>query len=214
MRHRRAQIDEAIIETFKPLEIWNPQLAYKAKARRLYQGLSYLALVDIPAPVNVETRPNLPPPEDTDRWLQVSSDTDPVLFGFKTVIRQFTPWISLKKQGAIPALMLVPGDNGSKPNSPAAGFIDERYPVNVQIVLEEERPAVGQDPYFLIDQVSDAHYSVEKQWKSNHILSVEDVQAEGTRIEGWRNSEEHLYPILIVQFRIIVVHRYRATSAV
>ena len=220
MKHRRAQIDDAIIETFKPLEKWNPTLTYKQGDRRLYYDAAYNppdprrlceweALVEIDPKTEPYADPKAGP---DDRWLLINKD--PMLFGFKTVQRQYTPWTSLKKQDAIPALMLVPGDQGSKPDAPATGFIDERYPVNVQVVLEEARAQQGKTPYFLIDQVSDAHYSIEKQWKGNHILSVAGVQRDGTQIEGWRCSEENLYAILIVQFRIIVVHRYRWTESV
>ena len=221
MKHRRAQIDDAIIETFKPLEVWNPQIAYKTGDRRLYkaEGAAEYSSYEVLPGVTIgrHTGSGLNPAPDSERgrtqWVKVDAPL-PALFGFKTVQKQYTPWTALVEQDAVPTLQLVPGDRGSKPDSPAIGFTDERYPVELMAVLREVRSKTGNIDYSLIDQVSDVHYSVERQFKANHVMGVEGVLQDGTKIEGWRNSEEKLYPVLIIQFRIMIVHRYRSTSSV
>ena len=130
-------------------------------------------------------------------------------FQFKTVQKQFMHWTALEKQGAIPALMLMMADKGGKPDADAVGFIDERYPLSVIAVLKEERGGP-----IIIDQASDMHYSVESLVNANKTLGVEGVQPEHTKIEDWRVSEESLFPILIIKFRLMVVHRYHATESV
>ena len=130
-------------------------------------------------------------------------------FQFKTVQKQYMHWTSLEKQGAIPALMLMMGDKGGKPDADAVGFIDERYPLSVIAVLKEERGGP-----IIIDQASDMHYSVESLVNANKTLGVEGVQPEHTKLEDWRVSEESLFPILIIKFRLMVVHRYHATESV
>ena len=130
-------------------------------------------------------------------------------FQFKTVQKQYMHWTSLEKQGAIPALMLMMGDKGGKPDSDVVGFIDERYPLSIITVLKEEREGP-----IIIDQASDMHYSVESLVNANKTLGVEGVQPEWTKIEDWRVSEESLFPILIIKFRLMVVHRYHATESV
>lgn len=130
-------------------------------------------------------------------------------FAFKTVQKQYVHWTSLEKQEAIPALMLMSADHGLKPDSDVVGFIDERYPVSLIAVLKETRTSK-----IIIDQVSDMQYSVESLFNRNRSLGVEGVVGEQTKIEGWRNSEESLFPVLIVKFRLMVVHRYHATESV
>ena len=130
-------------------------------------------------------------------------------FQFKTVQKQYMHWTSLEKQGAVPALMLMYGDKGAKPDSEVVGFIDERYPLSVIAVLKEERGG-----RIIIDQASDMHYSVEALVNANKTLGVEGVQSEHTKIEDWRVSEESLFPVLIIKFRLMVVHRYHATESV
>ena len=131
-------------------------------------------------------------------------------FQFKAVQKQYMHWTSLEKQGALPALMLMMGDKGGKPDADAVGFIDERYPLSVIAVLKEER---GGGP-IIIDQASDMHYAVESLVNANKTLGVEGVQPEHTKLEDWRVSEESLFPILIIKFRLMVVHRYHATESV
>ena len=130
-------------------------------------------------------------------------------FQFKTVQKQYMHWTSLEKQGAIPALMLMMGDKGGKPDSEVTGFIDERYPLSLIAVLKEERGGP-----IIIDQGSDMHYSVESLVNANKTLGVEGVQPEHTKLEDWRVSEESLFPIMIIKFRLMVVHRYHATESV
>ena len=131
-------------------------------------------------------------------------------FQFKTVQKQYVHWTSLKKQGAIPALMLMTADNRSKPDSDAVGFIDERYPVSLIAVLEETRTSKKT----IIDQASDMEYAIESIINRNRSLGVEGVLPEETKIEGSRNSEEALFPVLVVKFRLMVVHRYHYTESV
>ena len=130
-------------------------------------------------------------------------------FAFKTVQKQYVHWTSLEKQEAIPALMLMSADHGLKPDSDVVGFIDERYPVSLIAVLKETRTSKH-----IIDQVSDMQYSVESLFNRNRSLGVAGVVPGDTKIEGWRNSEESLFPVLIVKFRLMVVHRYHATESV
>lgn len=130
-------------------------------------------------------------------------------FQFKTVQKQYMHWTSLEKQGAIPALMLMYADKGAKPDSAVVGFIDERYPLSLVAVLKEERGGP-----IIIDQASDMHYSVESLVNANKGLGVEGVQSEWTKIEDWRVSEESLFPVLIIKFRLMVVHRYHHTASV
>lgn len=130
-------------------------------------------------------------------------------FQFKTVQKQYMHWTSLEKQGAIPALMLMYADKGAKPDAEVVGFIDERYPISVIVVLKEERGGP-----IIIDQSSDMHYAVESLVNANKTLGVEGVQPEHTKLEDWRVSEESLFPILIIKFRLMVVHRYHATESV
>lgn len=159
MKHRRAQIVDAVANIFEPLE---------------------------------------QPPE-------VSG----LPFQFKTVQKQYVHWTNLEKQGAIPALMLMTADGGLKPDSDVIGFTDERYPVSLIAVLKETRTSK-----ILIDQASDMQYSVESLFNRNRSLGVAGVVPEDTKIEGWRNSEESLFPVLIMKFRLMVVHRYHATESV
>lgn len=130
-------------------------------------------------------------------------------FRFKTVQKQYMHWTSLEKQGAIPALLLMYADKGAKLDAPAVGFIDEHYPLSVVTVLKEARGG-----RIVIDQASDMHYSVEALVNANKTLGVEGVQSEHTKIEGWGVSPKSLFPILIIEFRLMVVHRYHATESV
>ena len=136
--------------------------------------------------------------------LRQTQDVSQYPFQFKTVQKRYMHWTALQKQGAVPALVLMPADFGAKPDSDVSGFIDERYPLNANVVLEEKRGGTS-----IIDQASDAQTAVEGIFNKKAWLSVAGVLDEGTRIEGWRNSEESLFPVLVMQFRIIVVHRYR-----
>ena len=127
----------------------------------------------------------------------------------KTVQKEYAYWTALDKQGAIPALLVRTGDNGSAPDSEAVGFIDERYPVSVIAVMKETRTTKS-----ITDQASDMHYSLGALINANRHLGVAGVLPERTRIEGWRNSEESLFPFLVIRFRLMVVHRYHATESV
>ena len=250
--HRRARIDDAIVELFRPLMAWNGWQPYWGESvkngkeniaektgdmplytgvRRIYDGRIYETVENIepPDPNNPDAVPNAPPDKAVNEdgvklWnslmeyprtdlLPGAVSEEPSLFKFETVQKQYVPWTLLKNQDALPALMLAPGDNGLKPDSQAVGFIDERYPVSVIAVLEETEQDIEARNY-LIDQASDMQYSIETLFNQNRSLGVQGVLAEDTRIEGWRNSEESLYPILIVKFRVVVVHRYYATQSV
>ena len=234
--HRRARIDEAVVEVFRPLMAWRGDQAYMGAEARLMKLAIAEKTGDMPLYDGIrrnygghlyETEANIAKPArgtqngtpDVDpQWNQLPAyprylregvyEEDNPLFVFQTVRKQYRPWTSLREQGAIPALMLVPGDMGSKPDSEVADFIDERYPVSLLAVLEEK------EDYPLIDQHSDMQYAVERIFNPNTSLGVEGVLTDQTKIESWRNSEESLYPVLMVKFRVLVVHRYHTTTAV
>ena len=127
----------------------------------------------------------------------------------KTVQKQYAYWTALDKQGAIPAILVMYGDNGSKPDSEAVGFVDEHYPLSLITVLKETRQSKS-----ITDQASDMHYSIERLVNGNKSLGVAGVIPEQTGIQTWRGSEESLYPFLLIKFRLVVVHRYHATESV
>ena len=127
----------------------------------------------------------------------------------EVVQNRWAHWTQLSRQGALPALIVMPGDGGSTPNADAIGFIDEQFPVFVFGVLEEERTGDT-----LAKQYSDLHYSVGKILNGSRDLGVEGVIAEETGIRDWRVTAEDHYPFLIVRFRVIVVHRYYSTDNV
>ena len=127
-------------------------------------------------------------------------------FQVRAIRKRYVPPTQLKAQNAIPALLITTADGGSAPDAPSVGFTDERFPIGMYVVLQET------DDKNLIDQYSDAHYSIDKLMKATRRLGVEGVQ--DTRIVDWRNSEEKMYPFLLVKFRVCVVHRYRETESV
>ena len=127
----------------------------------------------------------------------------------KTVQKQYAHWTALDKQGAIPAIIVMFGDNGAAPDSPAVGFIDEQFPLTLIAVMKEVR---GGKP--VSDQASDMHYSLGALINGNRHLGVAGVLSDGTRIVSWRGSEEALHPYLVIKFRFVVVHRYHATENV
>ena len=126
----------------------------------------------------------------------------------KTVQKRFVHWTALDRQDAIPALLLTYGDNGSAPDSPVIGYIDENFPIAVTAVMKEEP---GKE---LTDQVSDMHYSIGQLINCNPTLGVEGVNPEKTRITGWRGSEGTISKFEVIQFRVMVVHRYHASENV
>ncbi|RKU21044.1 hypothetical protein C6499_22760 [Candidatus Poribacteria bacterium] len=127
----------------------------------------------------------------------------------KTVQKRFVHWTALDQQDALPAILLTYGDNGSAPDSPVVGYIDENFPIAVTAVMKEE-------PHLkdLTDQASDMHYSIGRLINSNPTLGVEGVNPEKTRIVGWRGSEGTISKFEIIRFRLVVVHRYHATENV
>lgn len=127
----------------------------------------------------------------------------------KTVQKRYVHWTALDKQGAIPALLLTYGDDGSAPDSEAVGFIDENLPIACTAVMKEE-------PHLkdLTDQASDMHYSIAKLINSNPTLGVEGVDPEKTRIRHWRGSEGAISKFEIIKFRVMVVHRYHKSESV
>ena len=127
----------------------------------------------------------------------------------KTVQKRFVHWTALDRQDAIPALLLTYGDNGNAPDSPVIGYIDENFPIAVTAVMKEE-PHLKE----LTDQVSDMHYSLGQIINSNPTLNVEGVNPEKTRITGWRGSEGTISKFEVIQFRVMVVHRYHASENV
>ena len=127
----------------------------------------------------------------------------------RTVQKRFSHWSALDQQGAIPAILLAYGDNGSAPDSDVVGFIDEIFPISVTTVMKEE-PGLKD----LIDQASDMHYSIGQLINGNPTLGVEGVNPERTRIASWRGSEGAVTKFEIIRFRVVVVHRYHATENV
>ena len=127
----------------------------------------------------------------------------------KTVQKHYAYWTALDKQGGIPAIMVRYGDDGSAPDSEAVGFVDERFPLSIIAILKETRESKP-----ITDQASDIHFSVGSLINGNRHLGVDGVLSEGTRIVSWRGSEETLYPFFLIKFRLVVVHRYRATENV
>ena len=112
----------------------------------------------------------------------------------------------IQLDGVLPALLITSSDGGSAPDAPSVGYTDERFPIGLYVVLKET------DDKNLIDQYSDAHYSIDKLIKSTRRLGLEGVQ--DTRIIDWRSSEESYIGYLLVKFRVRVIHRYRETESV
>ena len=160
----------------------------------------------------------------------------------KTVQKRFVHWSALDKQGALPALLLTYGDNGSAPDSDVVGYIDEVFPISVTAVMKEdqvpvivaekdENGEISRDVNNaiiytekrddstriiykdLIDQTSDMHYSI-GQLVNGSDLGVEGVNPEKTRIASWRGSEGAISKFEIIRFRVVVEHRYLATENV
>lgn len=130
-------------------------------------------------------------------------------FQFKTILKQFMHWTSLDKQGAIPALLITYGSGGGKPDADVIGFTDERYPLDLTVVLKE----TSQTP-LITNQVSDVHYSLERLVNGDRTFGVAGVLPEYTQLGMPQNSKETLYPYLLLRFQLIVVHRYRKNTAV
>ena len=122
----------------------------------------------------------------------------------KTIRKRYASPIQL--DGVLPALLITSADGGSAPDAPSVGYTDERFPIGLYVVLKET------DDKNLIDQYSDAHYSIDKLIKSTRRLGLEGVQ--DTRIIDWRSSEESYIGYLLVKFRVRVIHRYRETESV
>ena len=124
----------------------------------------------------------------------------------KTIRKRFASPTQLDKQNALPAILITSADGGSAPDAPSVGYTDERFPIGLYVVLKET------DDKNLIDQYSDAHYSIDKLIKATRRLGLEGVQ--DTRIIDWRSSEESYIGYLLVKFRVRVIHRYRETESV
>ena len=166
-KHRRAQIDDTILDMLKVLE---------------------------------------QPTKDSGYPIQV-----------KAVLKRYAHYEALDKNGYIPAVLIIPGDGGYKPDAPAIGYIDERYPLSLIAVLKESEEW-DEDGYpigdSMTEQASDIHYSIERIVNTNRDLGVEGVNAGETKITDWRASEIELAPFLLLKFRFVVVHRYRANQSV
>ena len=137
----------------------------------------------------------------------------------KTVQKRFVQWTALDQQGALPAILLTYGDDGSAPDSDVVGYIDENFPIAVTAVMKEE-PLMKD----LTDQASDIHYSIGQLLNSNRALCwtdpegntipIEGINPEKTRIVSWGGSEGTISKFEIIRFRVMVVHRYLATEDV
>ena len=137
--------------------------------------------------------------------LKDSPDVSGYPIQVKAIRKRYVSWTQLSNQNALPALLITASDGGSAPDAPSVGYIDERFPIGLWAVLEET------DDKNLIDQYSDAHYSIGSLINANRRLvsGVEDV-----RIRDWRTSEESYLPHLLVKFRVYVIHRYHAKENV
>ena len=135
----------------------------------------------------------------------------------KGVLKRYAHWETLDQHGYIPAILIIPADGGSKPDSDVIGYTDERYPLYLIAVLKESEEwdkdgnPIGDS---MTDQASDIHYSIERIINSSRSLGVEDVIAGKTKIVDWRSSGIERAPYLLLQFRFVVVHRYRANQSV
>ena len=141
--------------------------------------------------------------------LKQSPDVSGFPIQVKTVQQQYAVWTALDKQGAIPAIIVMYGDQGFAPDSEAVGFIDEQFPLSVIAIMKETKTSKP-----VSDQASDMHYSIGALLNGNRHLGVEGVLSGDTRIVSWRGSEEALHPFLLIKFRFVVVHRYHATENV
>ena len=135
----------------------------------------------------------------------------------KAVLKRYAHREALDKRGLIPAILITPGDGGMKPDAPAIGYIDERYPLPIIAVLKESEEW-DEDGYpigaSMTEQASDIHYSIERIINSSRTLGIEDVHPKETRIVDWRSSDIEIAPFLLLKFRFVVVHRYRANQSV
>lgn len=130
----------------------------------------------------------------------------------RTVQKRFVNWTQLDKQGAIPALLLTYGDDGTIEEGGtgarygAVGQIVEHLPFALTAVLKDNETSP------LTEQVADLHYSIGRLLNSNRRLGVDGVA--DTRIVGWRGSEGEIAQFEIIKFRIIVDHIYGSTENV
>lgn len=127
------------------------------------------------------------------------------------VQKRWIEWTDLKAQNAIPALLLMPGRDGRKPDADEVGFIREQYPINLISVLEETDTSKP-----IIDQSSDMHYSIETLINGSRDLGIDVVSDNilDTRIIEFGGTEESLYPFLLTKFRLIIEHTYHFTESV
>ena len=203
--HRRAQIVNAVYETLKPLQVERYEDStddHKAGDR----------IPKDDAPEGTKPDPN---PADPEHYKPATVNDPPLtvegeelrLFEFQTVQKQFTHWTSLVEQGAVPALMMLPGD-GDNSEAPAVGYVDEEYPIMLTVVL------VDKPDYPLIDQASDAHYAIERKINACRDLGVDGVDPTQTQLGSRRVSGPALYPAFLIEFQLMIVHEYRATESV
>lgn len=127
----------------------------------------------------------------------------------KTVQKRFAHWTSLDQQGALPAILITYGDGGSVPDADTVGFVDERYPLTIFAVLKDER-----DGKPITSRASDIHYSIGRLINVNRSLGIEGIVPAKTGIRDWRSSEEKLVDFLLLKFRFVAVHTYRANENV
>ena len=127
----------------------------------------------------------------------------------RSVQKRYAHWTALEQQGALPALLLTYGDNGSAADSAVIGFVDETFPIAVIAVMKEGD--YGKD---VIDLASDMHYSLASLINNNPTFGVAGVLPDKTRIAHWGGSEGAISQFEIIKFRVVVVHRYHATDSV
>ena len=136
------------------------------------------------------------------------TDTSEYPIEVKTVLKSYRRWTALKKQGAIPAIMVLSGRRGRKDEAETVGYQHEVLPFSVITVLEET-----DKEYPLIDQDSDMHYSIESILNINRQLGIEGVRPDGVKITEFETTEEAIHPFLMTKYRITVEHEYWYTSS-
>ena len=115
----------------------------------------------------------------------------------------------LDEQGAVPALLLVPGRDGRDTEASAVGYRRGIFPVNIVTVLKETATSAS-----LLDQNSDMHYAIERIINGSRDLGLGTEGVLDTSITDFGGTEETLYPFLLTKYRVIVEHEYQATTGV
>ena len=127
------------------------------------------------------------------------------------VLKRWEEWTALKQDDLIPAILLLPGRDGTKTESETVGYLDENLPFSIVTVLmgPDRNNRNARD---VIDQNSDMHYSIETLLNGSRGLGIDGVL--DTRIVEFGGTEELLHPFLLTKYRVIVEHTYAYTESV